>query len=399
MKITTIDSNKNGKFRDGSILRICLFSPDARGPMDDQKFAANKMLAGVDPHEAEFTFLTNYPWLKQGDDKNVDEPYIMSGSSTWQMRTCRKLLQLRNKGALIPSVLVNLAVSLCANNILESLMAADPDLVVCSDTEWAKQLGRLLKQQRLPWLCVGPGERLPRATQEWRKYDPAAKVSIILPTYNGSKYLRRSVESCLNQTHQNIELIIVDDGSREPVKTVLAPCDDPRLRILRHDRNRGVAASINTGFSESSGDYLTWTSDDNYYAPNALQELLSFLQTYHSIDFVYADSYVIDEQDLDQPRKIWRTRPPQWLKHDNGVGASFLYKRKVYETIGEYKSEMFLAEDYDYWVRVSKRFSMQRLFRPLYYYRRHAGSLTAKHRPEQVWEKVKLVKQVNKIGA
>ena len=72
-------------------------------------------------------------------------------------------------------------------------------------------------------------------------------------------------------------------------------------------------------------------------------------------------------------------KPPAWLRRDNGIGACFLYRRAVYDAIGEYDPRAELAEDYDYWLRVARRFRMQRLARPLYYYREHPGSITARH--------------------
>ena len=92
-----------------------------------------------------------------------------------------------------------------------------------------------------------------------------------------------------------------------------------------------------------------------------------------------------------------RTHPPDWLRIDDGIGACFLYKRKIYETVGDYNPKFFKVEDYEYWVRVWKaNFVMQRLLRPLYYYRFHGGTLTAKYRQE-ITEKVKLVKQLHGI--
>ena len=126
--------------------------------------------------------------------------------------------------------------------------------------------------------------------------------------------------------------------------------------------------------------------------------MMRFLQTYPEIDFVYAENYIIDEKDTGRGWRVRRNEPPEWLKVDNYIGACFLYKRKVHEAIGKYNPRTFLVEDYDYWIRVSKQFRMQRLFKPLYYYRCHKDSLTGKYRPEQVKEKVRLVKQMNKIG-
>ncbi len=230
-----------------------------------------------------------------------------------------------------------------------------------------------------------------------RTFDPSSSVSIILPTYNGSKYLGQSVESCLGQTYKNLELIVVDDGSTEDIAGTLKPYKDPRLRLFRHEKNLGLPHALNTGFRSSTGQYLTWTSDDNYYAPNAIEEMSRFLQTYPEVDFVYAESYILDERDGNPTPKVQRNALPDDLTVRNGIGPCFLYKRKVYETIGEYDPRFFLSEDYDYWIRVARRFRMQRLFRPLYYYRWHVGSLTCRYSPEVIREVNKAMMQAHNM--
>ena len=261
------------------------------------------------------------------------------------------------------------------------------------DVRWGGYLKTVLETEFPGQVYVTDG-RQPRmqAAPQWRGLDPSAKVSIVLPTHNGSKYIRQSIQSCLDQSHRNIELIVVDDGSTEDLHSVVSEFTDPRLRYVRHEKNRGISAALNTGFALASGDYLTWTSDDNYYAQDAIGRLTRFLQNYPRIDFVYASSYIVDEMGLRETLRVQRSQPPQDLKRQNGVGACFLYTRRVYRDIGDYNSGAFLVEDYDYWVRVSKRFRMQRIFSPLYYYRYHKESLTFRHRPEDVAQRFNVVK-------
>ena len=125
------------------------------------------------------------------------------------------------------------------------------------------------------------------------------RVSIVLPTYNGSKYLRQSIQSCLDQSHRNIELIVVDDGSRENIGAVVGEFSDTRIRYMRHETNRGLPASLNTGFQLATGTYLTWTSDDNYYAADAIERLTRFLQRHPTVSFVYSSMFIVDDRSAD----------------------------------------------------------------------------------------------------
>lgn len=202
-------------------------------------------------------------------------------------------------------------------------------------------------------------------------------VSIVLPTYNGSRYIEQSIRSCLDQTHRDIELIIVDDCSTDATPQIIARfiAEDPRVRTIRHDPNRRLPASLNSGFAASRGRYLTWTSDDNLYRPDAIAQMLSVLEQKPEVGLVYTPMTYIDPDG----RPIGpgcSGGPPDTLAYRDPVGACFLYRREVYETIGNYAEDLFLVEDWDYWIRVAEKFRMHVLPKDLYLYRLHNESLS-----------------------
>lgn len=321
--------------------------------------------------------------------------YIFFGYDKRKIRLCHYLLRIIGMNGWIPTSSAIIPLRLCEKEIIESLLGCDPDVVSVLNLRWGRQLQKLLRRRYPQWTCLARPDETLNIDLEWRKFNPSSEVSIVLPTYNGAKYICKSIESCLKQTFRKVELIIVDDGSTQDIPELIKVYQDPRIRYFRHDDNRGLSEALNTGFRNSVGEYLTWTSDDNYYTEDAIEEMVRFLQTYPEVDFVYAESYMIDEGRKDQGLRILRNKPVEGLKVDNYIGACFLYRRKVYEVIGEYNPQLPLVEDYDYWVRVSRQFKMQRLFRPLYHYRFHADALTSKHNREEVLEKIKLVQQLN----
>jgi glycosyltransferase involved in cell wall biosynthesis len=201
------------------------------------------------------------------------------------------------------------------------------------------------------------------------------KVSIVLPTYNGAKYLKESLDSCLSQTYSTIEVIVVVDGSSDDTQTILSQYKDERLKIIALEVNQGLSVALNTGFAISNGDYLTWTSDDNRYAPRAIETMLNFLQSHAAVDLVYAPYWEIDS--LGKTTGAYRVIPPDRIMDSNPVGACFMYRRSVYEAIGDYDPNTSLFEDYEYWLRVSQIFKLATLDEPLYFYRLHEKSLTA----------------------
>ncbi|MGE3908153.1 MAG: FkbM family methyltransferase [Chloroflexota bacterium] len=202
-------------------------------------------------------------------------------------------------------------------------------------------------------------------------------VSIILPTYNGSAYLDGALRSCLNQTYRNLELIVVDDCSTDDTPNILRRWaeKDARIRVVTHETNKKLPGALNTGFAHARGEYLTWTSDDNLYEPQALERMVGVLTAQPDVSVVYATYSVID--DAGQVINTMPAKPPSELVLGNVVGACFLYTKAVQEAIGPYDEAIFLAEDYDFWLRAAQRFQFAPLNTDLYAYREHQKSLSA----------------------
>lgn len=206
-------------------------------------------------------------------------------------------------------------------------------------------------------------------------------VSIVLPTYNGSTYLAKAVESCLRQDYRELELIVVDDASTENVFSIIEPyrARDIRVRYIRHETNQKLPAALNTGFRASSGGFLTWISDDNEFSHDAIGVMVAFLNETPDIGLVFADTTKIDE--FGNTLDFQNIRPAKSFGFlGNCVGPCFLYRRKVYEVTGEYDTSHFLMEDYDYWIRIRERFAFGYLPKKLYSVRYHPRSLTAQRR-------------------
>ncbi|MDQ3347027.1 MAG: glycosyltransferase family 2 protein [Acidobacteriota bacterium] len=367
-------------------MRICIFGQDL--PAFEQKRLA--LLAPVAvARDADTVLLTNSRGLPPADGTHV---HVTSGAATGRMRALRWLIARHERAFFRAATAV--VSPLAAPQLMEGLRAADPDVIVALDPSWAAELRKCIRGYHLPWPCLATGEPLPLSAGRWRRYDPALKVSIVLPTYNGTRYLSESLESCFAQSHHAIEVVVVDDGSGPEVAEIVGSFSGPRLKYVRHDTNRGLPAALNTGFAEASGALLTWTSDDNLYTPDAIEQMVRFLCTYPDVDFVYSDAYEIDAEG--KVVGMLRVPPPEWLRVKNRVGGSFMYRRRVYEALGDYDPGAVLAEDYDYWLRVARRFTMQRLFRSLYYYRYHPRSLTASCARQQVKGQAERVRLANK---
>ncbi|MFA6988614.1 MAG: glycosyltransferase [Candidatus Gastranaerophilaceae bacterium] len=199
-------------------------------------------------------------------------------------------------------------------------------------------------------------------------------VSIILPTYNRSNLLPKSIESCLNQTYRHIELIIVDDGSTDNTKNIVKTYEDKDSRVKYFKKqNGGLPKALNYGFKHAKGLLFTWTSDDNEYLPNAIETMVKKSLDFASPCLIYTDFWSSSKLN---PKELIKLSSQNKLNESNHIGACFLYNREIRDKIGDYDTDLFLAEDYDYWVRIGKKFPIVHIDEPLYIYTYHDGSLT-----------------------
>lgn len=202
-------------------------------------------------------------------------------------------------------------------------------------------------------------------------------VTIVLPTYNRARLLPYAIHSVIDQTYDHWELIVVDDNSSDATGDVVATFSDPRIRYLRNETNHKLPRSLNRGFTQSQGDFLTWTSDDNLYARDALEKMVNRLESV-DCDLVYADYFMFSKLDEHgRPLDPKRDHLPDQIQLEKGnhIGACFLYSRKLYQEIGNYDPDLFLVEDYDYFIRASKRFIFHHIPEALYYFRRDDNTL------------------------
>lgn len=203
-------------------------------------------------------------------------------------------------------------------------------------------------------------------------------ISIVLPTYNGSKFIRTSIDSSLQQTFSNFELIIVNDCSTDDTASIIEEyaSKDERIKIIHNAHNKKLPLSLNIGFEAAQGKYFTWTSDDNYYAPHALQTMFNTIENNGNCDLIYANYTIIDDAGNVTGTRLFNNVYDSffnWL----GCGACFLYKAEIHSTLNGYNPAAFLIEDYDFFVRAFLKYHFQYLPQTdLYFYREHAASLT-----------------------
>ncbi|HJD59641.1 MAG TPA: glycosyltransferase [Rickettsia endosymbiont of Omalisus fontisbellaquei] len=208
------------------------------------------------------------------------------------------------------------------------------------------------------------------------------KISIVLPVYNREKLLPLAIESCLNQSFKDFELIIIDDCSKD--NSVLVAKEyaeqDSRIKVIVNETNKKLPSSLNIAFKEARGQYFTWTSDDNLVHENALEEMSNVLDNSPNIGLVYTDYTLIDEQGKIGARLYQES--PEFLPIRDCVGACFLYRADLAKQVGGYNENMQLVDDYEYWLRFGLVTKFAHIPESLYFYRVHDQSLTIERKVE-----------------
>jgi len=201
-------------------------------------------------------------------------------------------------------------------------------------------------------------------------------VSVVLPTYNQSEYLPQALDSVLNQTWRDYELIVVNDGSTDDTPLILDDYQQRNGFTVINQENQKLPGALNTGFRVARGRYLTWTSSDNVMLPEMLEVLVTALDQYPNVGLVYADWEVIDEHGMDIGAVQTFDFDRHLLIRTNYINACFLYRRACQDMVGLYDPEYIYVEDWEYWLRISRSFKMMRVPQVLYQYRLHGDSLS-----------------------
>ena len=213
--------------------------------------------------------------------------------------------------------------------------------------------------------------------QLYKNYIPV--VSIILPAFNRRGLINRAIDSVINQSYKEWELIIVDDGSTDGTYSIVDKylMKYENIRYLRHS-NRKTPISINTGIMASCGKYITFLGSDDEYKSEHIQLRMSIFADKKMVDFIHGGVEIIghpfvkDKYDLNREIHI----------SECAVGGTFFGRRSVFFDLGGFKNLIY-SDDSDFFERVEKRFNVLKVDYPTYvYYRDTSDSICTNIKPE-----------------
>ena len=215
----------------------------------------------------------------------------------------------------------------------------------------------------------------------------APTVSVLMPVYNGARYLRASIESVLGQTFTDFEFLIVDDGSTDRTQDIIRGYEDPRIRLVNNDQNTGLAKSLNRGLRLARGGLIARHDADDVSMPFRLETQHRFLVAHPEIALLGAQASLIDQNGhtiFDHTSMPLDSLSIRWqLMFGNPIlHPSVMFRRSVVlQDLGGYDEQYQLSEDYDLWSRLAQQYEVANLPDVLIAYRRHVDSTSAGHSP------------------
>lgn len=207
-------------------------------------------------------------------------------------------------------------------------------------------------------------------------------VSVIMPAYNAEKYINRSIDSILNQTYTNLELIIVEDCSTDNTYNRILMHQDSRIKLFKNEKNKGIAFSTNFAIKQSRGDYIALMDDDDIAALNRIDVTMDYLLNHEEVDIVGGAGIMIDENDNILAMHLPRNNP-------NVIKASLLFrdcmwngtttirKKVFWENNIWYRDNYCGIQDFQFFMEASKVVKITNVNSVLLYWRSHNASKTA----------------------
>ncbi len=206
-------------------------------------------------------------------------------------------------------------------------------------------------------------------------------VSVLLPVYNGKKYLRAAIDSILDQTYRNFELLIINDGSKDGSAEIANAYTDARVRVY-HQENRGLSATLNRAIGLARGQYLARQDQDDVSYPTRFEKQVAFLERHpdHGMVGAWAEIWVGSDR-TERVHKHPCMSPVlkfELLFNNPFVHSSMMIRKDVFERVGQYSTDPLRQppEDYELWSRVSREYEVANIPEILHVYREVPKSMS-----------------------
>ncbi|SJN25357.1 Beta-1,3-glucosyltransferase [Sphingobacterium sp. JB170] len=208
-----------------------------------------------------------------------------------------------------------------------------------------------------------------------------------MTAYNASRYIEEAIQSLVQQTYTDFELLIVDDGSTDNTHELILSFNDTRIRVIQNDKNEGLIYSRNIALAEAKGRYLAIIDSDDIALPDRLELQVNEFKRRDSLALLGTPAYHIDQHSK-RTKKILEVPSGadivacKLLFYNTFVHSSVMMKTSIFRSIGGYRNYRF-AQDYDLMIRISHGYEVDNLQTPLVEYRTHDSNISSMHSSEQ----------------
>ncbi|OGW78006.1 MAG: hypothetical protein A3C51_01665 [Omnitrophica bacterium RIFCSPHIGHO2_02_FULL_46_20] len=208
-------------------------------------------------------------------------------------------------------------------------------------------------------------------------------VSVVIPTFNGEKYLEDAILSVFAQTYKDYELIIVDDGSKTREVEKICKKYYDRLKYIRQE-NRGISAARNNGIVNSNGKYIALLDDDDLWAPEKLEKQVKYYEELkrqgRNVGLIYTGHQVIGEDNEVQSSFLYKSSGYNYkiLLFIDFIGtpSSVMVDKAVLDDVGTFDEALARSQDFDLWLRIAEKYEIYSINEFLIKYRNRAGSFS-----------------------
>lgn len=197
-------------------------------------------------------------------------------------------------------------------------------------------------------------------------------VSVILPNYNGAKYLKQSIESVLKQTYSNLELILIDDASTDDSSSIISGFSDERIRVIKMPENGQICKALNKGLEQAQGEYIGRIDSDDVWKQNKLEKQIEFMDKHKDIGACFSYVNLIDEKGNcanGRYEELYKLFQPQfktqkeWIQFFVFSGnclshPSALIRKSVIDEVGNYNLAFVQGQDYELWMRIVLKYNL-----------------------------------------
>jgi len=220
-----------------------------------------------------------------------------------------------------------------------------------------------------------------------------ARISVIMPVYNGEKYLKEAIDSILHQTFDDFELIVINDCSSDSTEEIIQSYDDCRIRYIKNEKNSGVAATLNRGLDIAEGEYIARMDADDISLPQRFEKQAEFLDQNPDVavcgaevelfgDVENSDTYTVFGKDETKINLLFSS----CLCHPAVMMRSSVMKNYRYDKTYD------KFEDYEMWTRVMLKHNIDNVHGVLFKYRIHKSQVTQNY-TEELMERYRAIKE------